>query len=186
MADTQGVSRIDALKWKGELLKENFVILTLGRRCGEFWHKSHFHFPSVVVVLEFSATAFEVLASQYGVIPDDVFVFLNARRENAFRPNATKADAANSAAPPSQKKRPRPRPAPRPAPRPRPARPRGGLSLARRPKGAERTEVVVGTALPLRYEQSDLVARLGIAVKKKRKKPRSKKHLNEIYIYTLK
>ena len=49
-----------------------------------------FIFPSVIVVLEFSTTALEVLASQYGVIPDDVFVFLNARRENALRSNATK------------------------------------------------------------------------------------------------
>ena len=67
-----------------------------------------FHFPSVIVVLEFSATALEVLVSQYGVIPYGMFVFLNARRENALRPNAMKADdkaAANSAVPKSQKQK---------------------------------------------------------------------------------
>ena len=73
-------------------------------KCGKDSH--FFHFPSAIAVLEFSATALEVLASQYGDIPYDVLVYLNARRENALRPNANKADekaAANSAAPPSQK-----------------------------------------------------------------------------------
>ena len=35
MAYTQGVSRINALKWKGEIIIEIFVIYIFGHRCGE-------------------------------------------------------------------------------------------------------------------------------------------------------
>ena len=88
MADTQAVSRIDTPKWKGKLLIQ-LCHIALGHRCGEVWHRVTFlHFPHGAVVLEFSATALEILASQYGDIPDDVFVLLSARREIAFRMNA--------------------------------------------------------------------------------------------------
>jgi len=49
---------------------------------------TYLYLPHGAVVLEFSDTALEVLASQYGDIPDDVFVLLSARREIAFRMNA--------------------------------------------------------------------------------------------------